>query len=340
MKFLLLPFSWLFGVLTYIRNWLYNRGYLSSYKSSIKSIVIGNLQVGGAGKTPMTAYLFDELKSHFKIAVLSRGYGRKTKGLQVANTTSSSSDIGDEPKWYVENLEGSTVVVSEKRQLGLQYLESTSTNLVLLDDAYQHRAITADCYLLLSEYSNPYFKDYPMPYGRMREYRTGDKRAHAIIITKCPIALSLQEKIDFIKQINPLDGQEVYFTSLQAFKPVGLKGDKVFIENDYHTIIALSGIANPASFIEMCQVFGKTVIEKSFKDHHTYSRQDISEIESMLSPGVCVICTEKDAVKLREKGLYEFISENTYFTMPVRPYFLFDEANKFKQFILRKISKN
>jgi len=339
MKFLLLPFSWLFGVLTYIRNWLYNRGYIKTYKSSIKSIVIGNLQVGGSGKTPMTAYLFDELKSHFKIAILSRGYGRKSKGLLVANASSSPADIGDEPKWYYDHLIGSTVVVAEKRQLGLQYLETTDNNLVLLDDAYQHRAITADCYLLLSEYSNPYFKDYPMPYGRMREYRTGDKRADAIIITKCPANLNIQEKIDSIKKINPLDGQEVYFTSLQAFKPVALKGNKEFNANDYHSIIALSGIANPSSFLDMCSSFGKTVIEKSFKDHHTYTSQDIASIESMISQGVCVICTEKDAVKLKEKDLFNDLSENAYFSLPVRPYFLFDEANKFKQCIMRAISQ-
>jgi tetraacyldisaccharide 4'-kinase len=336
MKYLLLPFSWLYGLLTSLRNGLYDRGVFKSYHSSLKTIVIGNLQVGGSGKTPMTAWLYDVFHNHYKVAILSRGYGRRSKGLLEADSSSTASSIGDEPLWYYQNLKDAKVVVAEKRQLGLLYLEQTNTQLVLLDDAFQHRAITADVYLMLSEYSNPYFKDYPMPYGRLREYRHGDKRADCIIMTKCPANLSLQDKVSTIQTINPSDKQAVFFTGLKADLPQCINGNVVFDAANFDTIIALSGIASPDSFVAFCQSLGKPVDAHTFKDHHHYTINDIKDILSKITARTAIICTEKDAVKLSEPDLLTLFPSNQLFSLPVRPYFLFDEEEKFRKFLKSK----
>lgn len=339
MKFLLLPFSWIYGALTWLRNKLYDKGIFNAYRSPLFSIVVGNLQAGGAGKTPMTAFLYNHLKSRYKTAVLSRGYGRKTSGLLEASAGSTYQDIGDEPLWYHQTLPEARVVVSESRQKGLQYLENTDTELVLLDDAYQHRAIKGDVYLLLSEYSKPYYKDFPLPFGRLREYRSGDKRADLILITKCPAGLSLEEKINIIHQINPLDHQEVYFTALKASEPRPLKGMKAFKDLSFDAIVLVSGIANPGPFAEICKQWHKPLKMHTFKDHHHYTVSDIRNIEKDIANAV-VICTEKDEVKLRASGLYSHLSEDAYFSLPVEVFFLFGEEQKFMKQIETVLKRN
>lgn len=333
MRFLLLPLSYLYGAIAALRNLLYDKGIFKSYQSPLKTVVVGNLQVGGSGKTPMTAWLYEYLSPNYSTAILSRGYGRSTKGLQVAGASSTADSIGDEPLWYYQHLPKVQVVVSEKRQLGLQYLESTSTELVLLDDAFQHRAITANVYLMLSEYSRPYYTDYPMPYGRLREYRHGVKRAHGIVITKCPAQLSLEEKISIIKAINPDEHQSVFFTGLKAGAPIGLKGADVFNVENFDRIIALSGIASHASFHAFCQSFGLPVEVQAYGDHHHYTEADVQAVLKLVSARTCIICTEKDAVKLKSTTLSSLLPENTVFSLPVRPYFLFEEEDKFKRFL-------
>lgn len=329
LKFLLLPFSWLYGFITWARNKLYDKGVLSTYRSPLHTIVIGNLQVGGSGKTPMTDYLYTLLRKDFHIAILSRGYGRKSSGLIEAHEGSDAGEIGDEPMWYHRNLKDVKVVVSESRKKGLQYLENTETELVLLDDAFQHRAITGDISIILSEYSRPYYRDYPMPYGRMREFRTGDKRADIIIMSKCPAEMTLQEKIDCIHRINPLDHQSVFFTSLISSDPVSLKGNKNLKEITYKRIFALSAIASPESFYKILRHYAPEIIEAGFKDHHYFTVSEIKSLLGKLDDDSIVFCTEKDAVKLQSEPLFKILPENKIFVLPVKPAFLFGESEKF-----------
>ncbi len=333
LKFLLLPFSWLFGFITWTRNKLYDKGILSTYRSTLNTIVIGNLQVGGSGKTPLTAYLSALLKNDFQIAILSRGYGRKSSGLIVAHDGLDADEIGDEPMWYHRNLENVKVIVSESRKKGLQYLENTETELVLLDDAFQHRAITGDISIILSEYASPYYRDYPMPYGRMREFRTGDKRADIIILSKCPAEITLQEKIDCIHRINPLDHQSVFFTSLISSEPISLKGNKTLKELSYKRIIALSAIASPDSFYKICRQYAPEIIEAGFKDHHYFTVSEIKSVLEKLDADTVVFCTEKDAVKLQSEPLFSILPADKIFALPVKPAFLFGEAEKFNSLI-------
>lgn len=327
-KFLLLPFSWLFGFVTLIRNKAYDRKLFKSYHSPLNTIVVGNLQVGGAGKTPMTAYLFHLFGGGSDIAILSRGYGRKSKGLLFANEQSHPNDIGDEPYWYHNVLKAPKVVVSESRSAGLKFLEKANVKNVILDDAYQHRAIQADVYLLLSEYALPYYKDYPLPYGRLREYRTGDKRADFIIFTKCPPDLNIEKKIAMIGKCNPADHQQVFFTTLKYGSLNPVKGNRQIVKGDYKRILAVSGIASTTSFLDHCKGLSPVVVDKSFGDHHDYKESDILAINGALDKDTIVVCTEKDMVKFQSEWLH-LIPENKYYSLPVETVFLFHEDQKF-----------
>ncbi len=315
--------------MTFIRNKMYDRGILPSYHSPLKTIIIGNLQVGGSGKTPLTAFLYGKFSAVFRTAILSRGYGRKTRGLREAGDYETPATIGDEPLWYKQTLPGVTVVVSEKRKKGLKYLENKQAELVLLDDAYQHRAVEGDVYLMLTDYAKPYYKDYPLPAGRLREYRTSDKRADIIVVTKCPDGLTVQEKVEMIQEINPYDHQWVFFCSVRPGKPYALKGQADYAGLRYTKIVAMSGIANPDSFIMLCRQFNRPVTPLNFRDHHDYTTDDLKKLESLIDQNTVVLTTEKDAVKLKEKNLYSVLPSNQVFVLPIDMHVLFHEEEKF-----------
>ncbi len=325
-----MPFGWLYGSITSLRNRLYDKGLLKSYQSELKTIVVGNLQVGGSGKTPHTAMLYQWLSNYYKVGILSRGYGRKTNGLIVADATSNAETIGDEPSWYHRTLSNACVVVAEQRSLGLKYFEKNGTELVLLDDAYQHRAVTCNLNILLSDFKLPYFNDHVMPYGRLREWKTADKRAHIIIITKCPTNIKLEQKIEMIQAINPFDYQHVFFTGIKAHKPFVLKGSADFDSVNNGRLIAMSGIANPASFTAQCELLNKNIVPYSFVDHYDYKAADISKLLKMLGQNDVVMVTEKDASKLLKPALLKLIPDNQFFVLPVEIYFLFNEEERFK----------
>lgn len=328
-----MPFGWLYGTIASVRNRLYDRGVLPSYQSGLKSIVIGNLQLGGSGKTPHTAFIYDLLKDKYKIAILSRGYGRKTKGLVVADEHASAESIGDESYWYFRNFKDALIVVSESRKKGLQYLEKQNIDLVLLDDAYQHRAVSCTLNIMLTDYKLPYYKDHVVPYGRLREWKTGDDRAHIIIVTKCPQSMSLEEKVTMIQNINPYDYQQVFFTNIKASEPYAIKGQARFESYRGEKIVAMSGIANPANFIATCSGFGKQIIPLSFNDHHDYTVKDIQKMLNLMDDNTAVLVTEKDAVKLVKPELFALLPKNKIFALPIRPDFLFNETEKFNRLI-------
>jgi tetraacyldisaccharide 4'-kinase len=299
--------------------------------------VIGNLQVGGSGKTPMTAYLYWMLSSKYNTAILSRGYGRKTKGLLSANSESNAESIGDEPLWYFQTLPGAQVVVSESRENGLKYLEKTDAELVLLDDAFQHRAVKCGVQILLSDYRKPYYKDFPMPYGRLREFSSGAKRADIIIISKCPETLNGEQKSAFLSSIKAHAKQDVFFTTLQIGNPRKMKGNLSIDKRQFKRIIALSGIANPESFAEICLRISQNCVSISYNDHHHYSVEDMQKILSKLDDDTIVFTTEKDAVKLSAEGIYNLIPMNQFYVLPVQVQFLFDDESRFDALIKEKL---
>lgn len=320
MKLLLFPFALLYGIIVSFRNMLYDN-FLKPYKSSLLTIGVGNLQVGGSGKTPMTALLFDILKDREKIAILSRGYGRSTRGLIVADENSTASTIGDEPLWYYKNLKDAMVVVAESRKEGLKFLEKTDRTLVLLDDAFQHRAVKLDLNFVLSEYRKPYFKDSMMPMGRLREPRSGAKRADVLVITKCPVNLDMAER-DVIKQkSHEFQKELVWFSTLKYDKPYVLNGQLELVPGRFKHVIALSGLAYSGDFNKECARYGE-VIPMEFKDHHKYSRAELEKINSKLDDDTVIICTEKDAIKLKNEDLKDCLIHDKYFALPVQPEFL------------------
>jgi len=299
-KVILTPLSWLYGLITSARNLLYDIHILSSKKPDQFTISIGNITVGGTGKTPMTEYLARLFDTQFNIAILSRGYGRKTRGFLLANNLSSAADIGDEPLQYFIKFEEKIIVaVSENRVKGAVaiQLQHPEVNLLLLDDAYQHRAISQDVKLLLSDFSRPFYKDMPFPAGRLRESRNGANRADAIIVTKCPAALTNLEKETIEKNIRKYSRQNVpvFFSAIKYAEPVSYSGSAVELKN----VKLVAGIANPDTFVAHLKHQFNVIEEIIYPDHHYYSQEDLEQLIKYLKNDTFVVTTEKDMVKLK-----------------------------------------
>lgn len=340
LKYLLLPLAWLYGFAVLVRNKLYDAGILPVYRSRIPSVIIGNLQAGGSGKTPMTAYLYEKLSDRYRISILSRGYGRKSKGLLEAAPGTGPEMLGDEPYWYYTTLPGARVIVSEKRAAGMSYIEGQgASNLMLLDDAYQHRAVEGDVRILLTDFAKPYTGDLLLPAGRLREQVSGAIRAHIIIVTKCPASLTEQNKRKILERIRPVSGQYVYFTAIGTDGPKPWSEAPVYEASQYKSIVAVSGIAGPESFENICRKYHSHVSGLRFRDHHQYTAADAGRIAAACPPGTALVCTEKDAVKLMQPGLRELLPLERTFILPVKPVFLFGEEQSFLHVLEKELAR-
>lgn len=304
-RILLLPFGWLYGFITFIRNVFFDLGILSSYKIPSKSIVIGNLNVGGTGKSPHILYLFELLENQNPIAIISRGYGRKTKGLLVVETSSDAVNVGDEPLMFKKRLgEKATVVVSESREVGVKSVLSKDPNsLILLDDAFQHRKVKAGFNIVLTDYNSPFYTDFMLPAGNLREWKSGKNRADCIIVTKCPQELSEVEEKAIIRKVN-FKNEHVYFSEMIYGDLVSFGRNQQVIEN----VLLVTGIANPKPLENWLNRFYH-VERMRFPDHHNFSPTDIAEIhqkiDSFVNENSVIITTEKDFVRL-----HSLLSEN------------------------------
>lgn len=287
-----MPFSWIYGIVTDIRNRFYDCGILSSKTFSIPIICVGNINVGGTGKTPHTEYLIRLLSPTHKIAVLSRGYKRKTTGFITASATSTAQEIGDEPQQMHTKFPEITVAVDADRCEGVSNLLSSgqshtqSPSCIILDDAFQHRHIRAGLNIVLLDYNRPFFHDHLLPAGRLRESSRGLRRADIIIVTKCPSDLSQAQIDDYSAHIR-LDGRQKLFFS--TYRYTALPANQ--------KLLLVTGIANPLPLEEKLISEGNEVITLRFNDHHSYTNNDISLIKSK-AIGRTIITTEKDAVKL------------------------------------------
>jgi len=300
-----LPIAWLFGLSISLRNWLYSKGFLKGYAFDLPVISIGNLSTGGTGKSPTTLYLTRLLKEDFKTAILSKGYKRKTKGLVLANQNSTAFDVGDEPLLFKKKHPDITVAVRESRAEGIPELLMKKPHLevILLDDAFQHRSLQPGLNILLSDYHQPFYDDYILPVGDLREWPSAYKRADVIVVTKCPTGLRKAEKQEIIQQIKPLDHQKVYFSHLEYGYPYlfGLPTQTISYKLDMHVLL-LTGIANPQSLEEYVLSKVASVYRQYYPDHHYYSTQDLSDIlqsfNNIESKNKIIITTEKDAMRL------------------------------------------
>jgi len=309
-KVLFTPFSWVYGWITLLRNSLYDTGFFKSQTPPQFTISVGNLTVGGTGKTPMVEYLTRLLIQKNKIAVLSRGYGRKTKGLLFANNTSTASGIGDEPLQYFSKFSNNIVVaVCENRIKGALaiYENHPECNLLLLDDAYQHRAIRRQINILLSDFNRPFYQDLPFPAGRLRETKSGAKRADVVVVTKSPADLTESEKEKIRYSIgqyaNP--NTPVFFASIRYSEPLSYQSVHFLLKN----VIIVAGIANPLPFTVYIRSKYNVMEEVIFPDHHNYTATDLEHLIKYIKNDTFVLTTEKDMVKLKPLAVASGVSD-------------------------------
>ena len=318
LRFFLYPFSLLYDLVTRIRNLFYDLGFFKSKTFSIPIIAVGNLSVGGTGKTPQIEYLIKVLQNNYKIAVLSRGYKRKTKGFILIDGTHTSDDVGDEPLQFFKKFPKICVAVDENRVNGIQELQrKESIDVVLLDDAYQHRKVKADCYILLTKFDDLYTDDFVLPTGNLRENIGGAKRAHIIIVTKCPIDLSSEKQQDIKRKLNATSKQHVFFSSISYDnKTSGKLNIPTEALNDYE-ILLLTGIANPAPLVSFLKAKGNEVHHLNYSDHHQFTSKEIDVIttkySSITSEKKILLTTEKDYMRLSNK-----ISSLSYLKMSTK----------------------
>lgn len=305
LKFFLLPFAILYGIIVLVRSLFYRIGVLRSAKFNLPLIAVGNLSVGGTGKTPHIEYLIRQLSSKYHLATMSRGYGRKTKGFFLADIHSDALEIGDEPLQLWRKFPNVAVSVAEKRLVGIPQLlaQKPQTQVILLDDAFQHRAVSPKLNILLTEYESPFYKDYLLPVGWLREFRNGYKRADMIIITKCPKDLSLAQMQNEIMSIRPLAHQDVYFTTISYGNPYSLFDQSILTPFRNEQLILVTGIASNKQMITYLESMGNKVSVVSFPDHYFYKIEDIVKIEEKVrkhssNNQLIVVTTEKDATRL------------------------------------------
>ena len=326
------------------RNWLYDKKIIKSASFNFPIICVGNIAVGGTGKSPMTEYLVKMLKDNYITATLSRGYKRKTKGFAIANENTTAIDIGDEPMQFHQKFPDITVAVGEERLVAIpQILHSKpDTEVIILDDAFQHRQVNAGLNILLTQYNDLYVNDFILPAGDLRDVRSSAKRAQIIIVTKCPPNLEISEKQKIINELKPLPFQEIFFTQTIYSKPRHLfNGNEQEIPQSAN-ILLICGIANPAPLKRFLVNNFHSYDMMSFPDHHIFRIDDLKDIkqqfDKMPSSNKFIITTEKDGVRL-EKFKNEF--ENyPVFVLPISHKFLFNEDLKFEQKVKTFIEEN
>lgn len=293
----------MYGLINHIRNRLFDKGILKTLSHNVPVISVGNLKAGGTGKTPFVEYLLRLLSSSCRIAVISRGYGRKTKGYRIVNPAGEARDFGDEPLQMARKFPNVLFVVCESRNKAVEIIEAehSDINLVLLDDAYQHRYTARDLNILLTEYNRPFFRDRVLPFGLLREYRKGYKRADCIVVTKCP---PLEEKAmeEFVDRLKPLPNQRVFFSEIR-YKPPYLLTDKSQTLNlSEHSVVLFTGIANNSHIISYLKSQTLLLGSISYNDHHDFSQRDclhiLQRFQKLGKTDSILLTTEKDAGRI------------------------------------------
>jgi len=373
LRWLLFPFSLLYGLVVVIRNWCYDAGIFKSYSATVPVISVGNLDVGGAGKSPMTEYLIRLFEDDHKLATLSRGYGRMTKGYVVIKskvksqkskieisdlpathniqhithnrpqatrhtTNTIAQQIGDEPAQFAQKFPDITVAVCEARVEGIKQLQGEH-DLIILDDAYQHRAIKPGFSILLFDCNRVNEPHLLLPAGNLREPFIGRKRADIIIISKCPEELSEDEQNAIIKRIKPFGNQQVFFTSItyQPLQDLEGKPTDIAIKPDT-TVFLLTGIANATPLIKHIKKSTSHIIHHNYPDHHRFSLKNISklagEYSACTSKNKLIITTEKDAQRLVEHELLPLVKQLPVLVMPIGVNFLNGTQQQFNKLVI------
>ncbi len=336
-KIVFYPFATLLNFITSIRNFFFDVAVFKEYTFDYFSIGIGNISLGGTGKSVLVSYLAEILSDKYVINILSRGYGRKSKGFQIAEKNSSPNHLGDEPfMFYKQNHKFRVGVCNSRRYGMLKMIESINKNeknIFILDDVYQHRWVKPSIVILLTEYSKPYYRDYLFPSGNLRESRKSARRADIILVTKCPSELSIETREKFISELNIDLKQKVFFSSINYNEYIFGKNRKLPI-NILNKVpfILVTGIADNSLLVRELKNKGLTFKTINYKDHFTYSKKDAKKI-SYLSDGNLILTTEKDYYKIQEH-----INSDLLFYIKINIGFTEQDSKLFKNLILKKIN--
>jgi tetraacyldisaccharide 4'-kinase len=340
LKILLLPFSLIYGLIVKVRNYLFDIRLLKSVAFKLPVICVGNLSAGGTGKTPHVEYLIRLLQNHTKIAVVSRGYLRKSKGFVLADTNSTVAKVGDEPMQYINKFKNVLVAVDEDRCHGIRKLMADQPEMkaVILDDAYQHRYVKPGLTILLTDFHSLYTNDYLLPAGRLRESKKGAKRADIIIVTKTDPVFSPLSKRAVLEKIKPLPHQKVFFSYVTYGFPVPLFHDLPALRyNLINTIVLFVGIANPYPLEQYLKRLCSELVIVRFKDHHQFSEKDITDVKTtfnnQFTKRKVLITTEKDAMRLHEPSLLQLLKGMPIYYIPIEVSFHFREKEKFDKLV-------
>ncbi len=341
-RILMIPLSLLYGFAVWLRNTLFDTGLLPSRQFPVPVISVGNLRTGGTGKTPHVEYLIRLLRSKYNIAVLSRGYKRKSKGFVVAGADSSCREIGDEPGQIHKKFPDILVAVHEKRSKGINMILEAypETNLIILDDAFQHRYVKPGLNLLLTGYYNPFFDDFLLPFGHLREGKRRAKRADALIVAKTPTVFSPLDKRYFLKKLEAYKNKQVFFSTFEYKNLLPFnKNAKISCAKNLKSIFLLTGIANSVALEEYLKTICKDLYVHKYRDHHQFTKRDLVRIrehfDRTISYAKVIVTTEKDAIRLQDKRLRELLDDIPVFVIPIEVRFHNSDEKDFADMVFR-----
>jgi tetraacyldisaccharide 4'-kinase len=336
-RILLFPFSLLYGLVVIIRNYLFDKNIIRSVSFNLPIIGVGNLSVGGTGKSPMVEYLITMLQDKYQLATLSRGYKRKTKGYTLAHADTTALEIGDEPMQFYNKFPSVAVAVGEERIVAVPQLlhDRPATNVIILDDSFQHRSIHPGFNILLTEWGNLFTRDFFLPTGDLRDQTSSYQRADVIVVTKCPTEISIADAQTIRKEIKQLPKQHVLFSTIQytdLYHIVSKQKKTISAEDE---VLLVCGIANPKPLKNYLVQRSKTYYQLSFSDHHIFTIDDLREVirkfEEIQAAQKIIVTTEKDAVRL-----IKFKDELTaipLYVLPIQHRFLFGEGTRFDEIV-------
>ena len=336
-RILLFPFSLLYLLLIFLRNRLYDKGVFKSAEFNLPLVCVGNIAAGGTGKSPMTEYLVKELKTHFKIATLSRGYKRKTSGYALAHENSNALEIGDEPMQFHLKFPDVPIAVGEARIEAIPQLlhDRPDTQAIILDDAFQHRSVKAGMNIVLTDCNNLYTRDWYLPTGDLRDEKSSVKRADIVIVTKCRPGMTAAEKETVVEELALDKKQALFFTSIRYGQPYHIISKKTVQVTTEVEVLLVTGIANPGPLKNLLQEKSKTYYEMAYNDHHIFTIDDLKDIQKRFTgigaDNKIILTTEKDAVRL-----VKFVQELAHmpvYVVPIELEFLFNDAHRFNGLI-------
>ena len=351
-RLILIPFSWLYGLVVWIRNTLYDGGIFQSTGFNIPVISVGNITVGGTGKTPHVEYLTGLLQEEFRVATLSRGYKRKTRDFRIATAESTTREIGDEPMQIKQRYPEVTVAVDRKRVNGVKRLMKLDppVDIVLLDDAYQHRAIKPGFSILLIDHGRPIVQDHLLPAGMLREPAANRDRANIILVTRSPERLKPIEMREYVNRLGLSIGQHLFFTTIRYGTLVPVFKDTPSRDSDWFKervggVLIVTGISNPRPIRQFARSISTNISEITFPDHHHYTGKDIVKITGKYNElksrwnEILVLTTEKDAMRLREHTPGKDLRD-VFHAVRIHVHFLNDDKENFDHQIRSYVNSN